>query len=82
MNVLCILQVEVEHMLKKDVIRDGTRRIIGSVTTGYSDTSAVVRDQGNSIAGRTSDRFHTTRDSSGKLVSINSADPGLLIRKR
>jgi len=68
-------------MLKKEFIRDGTRRIIGSVTTGYSDASAVVRDQGNRIAGRTSDRFHTTRDSSGKLVSINSADPGLLIRK-
>ena len=69
-------------MLKKEFIRDGTRRIIGSVTTEYSDTSAVVRDEGNRIAGRTSDRFHTTRDSSGKLVSINSADPGLLIRKK
>ncbi|HEY4740370.1 MAG TPA: hypothetical protein VIH76_07240 [Candidatus Acidoferrales bacterium] len=69
-------------MLKKEFIRDGTRRIVGSVTTGYCDTSAVVRDEGNRIAGRTSDRFHTTRDSSGKLVSINSADPGLLIRKK
>jgi hypothetical protein len=69
-------------MLKKKFVRDGTRRIIGSVTTGYSDTSTVVRDEGNRIAGRTSDRFHSTRDSSGKLVSINSADPGLLIRKR
>ena len=69
-------------MLKKEFIHDGTRRIIGSVTTGYSDTSAVVRDKGNRIVGRTSDRFHTTRDSSGKLVSINSADPGLLIRKK
>lgn len=69
-------------MLKKDYIRDGARRIIGSVTTGYSDTSAVVRYEGNRIAGRTSDRFHTTRDGSGKLVSINSADPGLLIRKK
>lgn len=69
-------------MLKKDFVRDGTRRIIGSVTTGYSDTSAVVRDEGNRIAGRTSDRLHTTRDGRGKLVSINSADPGLLIRKK
>jgi hypothetical protein len=68
--------------LKKEFIRDGTRRIIGSVTTGYSDTSSVVRDGENRVAGRTSDRFHTTRDSSGKLVSINSADPGLLIRKK
>jgi hypothetical protein len=69
-------------MLKKEFIRDGTRRIIGSVTTGHSDTSAVVRDEANRIEGRTSGRFHTTRDSSGKLVSINSADPSLLIRKK
>ena len=69
-------------MLKKEFIRDGTRRIIGSVTTGYSDTSAVVRDEGNRIEGRTSGRFHTTRDSGGKLVSINSADSDLLIRRK
>ena len=69
-------------MLKKDFIRDGTRRIIGSVTTGYSDTSAVVRDEGNRITGRTSDRFRTTRDSHGNLVSTNSSDPGLLIRRK
>lgn len=34
--------------LKKDFIRDGSRRIIGSVTTGYSGgTSDVVRDEHN-----------------------------------
>jgi hypothetical protein len=69
-------------MLKKDYIRDGTRRISGSVTTGYSDSSSLVRDERNKVTGRTNDTFQTTRDSSGKLVSINSADPGLLIRKR
>ena len=69
-------------MLKKEFIRDGTRRIIGSVTTGYSDSSSVVRDERNKVTGRTNDTFHTTRDSNGKLVSINPADPGLLIRKR
>jgi hypothetical protein len=69
-------------MLKKEFIRDGPRKIIGSVTTGYSDTSSVVRDESNKVTGRTSERFHTTRDSSGKLVSTNSADPGLLIRKK
>ena len=69
-------------MLKKDFIRDGSRRIIGSVTTGYSESSSVVRDGQNRIAGRTNERFNTTRDSSDKLVSINSADPGLLIRKK
>jgi YD repeat-containing protein len=69
-------------MLKKDYVRDGNRRIIGSVTTGYSDTSKTVRDDRNQIAGRTNERFGTTRDAHGRLVSINSADPGLLIRKK
>ena len=69
-------------MLKKDFIRDGNRRIIGSVTTGYSDTSKTVRDAHNRIAGRTSDLFNTVRDEDGNLVSINSSDPGLLIRKK
>ena len=69
-------------MLKKDYIRDGKKRVIGSVTSGFSDTSAVVRDEKNEITGRTSERFHTTRDRHGNLVSINSPDPGLLIGKR
>jgi len=69
-------------MLKKDFIRDGKRRIIGSVTTGYSDMSKTVRDDHNRIAGRTSDLFNTVRDAHGNLVSINSSDPGLLIRKK
>lgn len=66
-------------MLKKEFIRDGTRRIVGSVTTGYKDTSRIVRDEQNHITGRTNDRFRTTRDANGNLVSINSPDPGLLI---
>ncbi len=68
--------------LKKVFIRDGKRSIIGSVTTGFSDTSAVVRDENNQIAGRSSERFHTTRDKDGGLVSINSPDPGLLLGRR
>jgi len=68
-------------MLKKDYVRDGNRRIIGSVTTGYSDTSSIVRDE-HQIAGRSSERFHTTRDGRGNLVSINSPDPGLLLWRR
>ena len=54
-------------MLKKDYVRDGNRKIIGSVTSGYSGgTSDVVRDEHNEIAGRTSDRFRTTRDGRGE----------------
>jgi len=70
-------------MLKKDFIRDGNRSIIGSVTSGYSDSSSIVRDQRNQITGRTNERFDTVRDTHGKLISTNSADPGLIIgRKR
>ena len=66
-------------MLKKNFIRDGNRKIIGSVTTAYSDAFSVVRDESNKIAGRTNDRFRTTRDAHGNVVSINSPDPGLLV---
>jgi hypothetical protein len=68
--------------LKKDFIRDGKNRIIGSVTSGFDDTTAVVRDENSQITGRTSERFHTTRDGHGNLVSINSSDPGLLINRK
>ena len=67
-------------MLEKKYVRDGNRKIIGSITSGYSGgTSDVVRDDRNGITGRTSDRFQTTRDSNGRLVSINTSDPGLVI---
>jgi hypothetical protein len=69
-------------MLKKDFVRDGNRSIIGSVTTGYSDSSSIVRDQRNQIIGRTSERFSTVRDAPGILVSTNSADPGLVIPRK
>jgi hypothetical protein len=70
--------------LTKTYVRGGANReILGSVTTGYSGgTSSVVRDKHNHIIGRTSDLFNTTRDDHGKLVSIDAADPGLLIGKR
>ena len=65
-------------MLRKDYVRDGKRRIIGSVTSGFSDESDVVRDEGDRVIGRTSERFRTTRDTHGNIVIINSPDPGLL----
>ena len=69
-------------MLKKDYVRDGNRKIVGSVTTGFTDTSAIVRDDNNRICGRTNERFRTTRDGRGNLVSVNSSDPGLLIGRK
>jgi hypothetical protein len=68
--------------LKKEYVKDANRRVISSVTSGYSDDSALVRDSDNQIAGRTSGLFNTTRDRNGSITSINSADPGLLIRRK
>jgi YD repeat-containing protein len=68
--------------LKKEFVRDGSRRITGSITTGYTGSfETIVRDEQNHITGSTSERFSTTRDEHGKLVSINTADAGLLIGK-
>jgi YD repeat-containing protein len=69
-------------MLKKTFVRDGERKIIGSVTTGFDDSSSVVRDEQNRLIGRTTERFHTTRDADGNLVSTNSADTGRLIGRK
>jgi hypothetical protein len=70
-------------MLKKEYVRDGQNRVIGSTTTGYEGAFAsIVRDEHEQIVGRTSERFHTTRDEKGGLVSINSADTGLLIKPK
>jgi hypothetical protein len=70
-------------MLRKEYVRDGRRRIIGSVTAGYVGSfETIVRDEQNHITGRTSERFNTTRDEPGRLVSINTADPGLLIGQK
>ena len=68
--------------LEKRYIRDGRQRILGSVTSGFSDESSVVRDEGGHMLGRTSDRFDTTRDAHGNVVSIDTSDPGLLINRK
>jgi hypothetical protein len=69
--------------LKKEFVRDGSRRIIGSITTGYVGSfDTIVRDEHDHIIGWSSERFNTTRDNHGKLISINSADPGLLIGRK
>jgi hypothetical protein len=70
-------------MLKKEVVRDGEGRIVGSVTTGYSGSyESVVRDDNGKLLGTTSSRFGTTRDENGGLVSNNTADSGLLIGRK
>jgi len=70
-------------MLKKTYVRDGKNRLIGSVTTGFEGSfEALVRDEDEHIIGRTSGRFGTTRDGHGNLISINTADPGLLLNRK
>ena len=68
--------------LSKDYIRDGNRKIIASVTSGFSAETKLVRDEGGEILGRTSERFHNSRDGDGKVVSVNTSDPGLLIKRK
>ena len=69
--------------LTKTYVRDGNRKIIGSVTTGFTDAfDTVVRDESGHFLGRTSEHFGTTRDEHGNLVSIDTADPGLLIKRK
>lgn len=68
-------------MLKTEYIRDGNNIIIGTVTIGL-DGDIVVRDKHGKILGHANTKFHTTRDSEGRLVSQNTADAGLLFHLR
>jgi YD repeat-containing protein len=38
----------------------------------------IVRDAEGRLLGKTSEKFHNTRDARGRLVSINTPDAGLL----
>ena len=70
-------------MLKKTYIRDGRNRVIGSFTTGFEGSfETLVRDEDDHVVGTTSERFGTTRDGQGNLISTNSADPGLLLTRK
>ena len=68
--------------LEKKYIRNGQNKIIGSVTDGYAQDVTIVRDGEGRMLGRTSGLFNTARRTDGSIVSINSADPGLLIPKK
>jgi len=66
--------------LTKTYVRDSNRKIMGSVTTGFTGAfDTIVRDESGHTLGWSSEQFQTTRDEHGHLVSINTADPGLLI---
>jgi YD repeat-containing protein len=69
---LCIVYVVDEDNIVK---RFG---FIGSVTTGFAGGSSIVRDAEGHLLGKTSETFHNTRDAQGRLISVNTADCGLL----
>jgi hypothetical protein len=68
--------------LEKKFIKDEKRQVIGSVTTGYGAEQSIVRDSDGSVTGRTSGQFNVARDGKGNLKSVNSSDPGLLIKRK
>ncbi len=68
-------------MLKTEYIRNGKNQIIANTTTGLADSETNVRDSGGRILGHSNSTFNNIRDSQGRLVSRNSDDPGLLLRK-
>ncbi len=58
-----------------------TQVYLHSTTTTNSNGDSVARDRSGTILGRSSQTFNNTRDGSGRLASINSADARLLFRK-
>jgi hypothetical protein len=77
------IEVEDRMPLEKTYVRGGRNEILGNVTSGFhGGISAVVRDKDNRVVGYTSDTFHTTRRTDGSLVSVDTADPALLIPKK
>lgn len=65
--------------LTKSNFHDGSRKITGSITSGFSDDTQIARDAENRILGKVNHRFHNTRDAHGTLASVDTADAGLLI---
>ena len=55
-----------------------TQVYLHSTTMTNSNGDSIARDK---ILGRSSQTFNNTRDGSGRLASINSADARLLFRK-
>jgi hypothetical protein len=64
--------------LTKRFIRDGRNRLLGSITSGFSDSTEVARDAEGRLLGKANHKIGNTRDSHGGLVSIDTADAGLL----
>lgn len=68
-------------MLKTEYVRDGKNKIIGSKTTNSTNGDTVARDRDGKILGHSNSKFRNTRDAQGRLVSLNTADIGMLFRQ-
>jgi len=68
-------------MLKTTFIRDGHNQLLGTKTSGFPSGDTAARDHDGKIIGHSSSRFENTRDGSGRLVSRNTADVGLLFNR-
>jgi hypothetical protein len=66
--------------MKIFTVRDGQNRIVGTTTTN-SNGDTVARDRSGSILGRSSQTFYNTRGPNDRLVSNNTADARVLLRK-
>ena len=66
--------------MKISTLHDGQNRIVGTTMTN-SNGDSIACDRSGKILGRSSQTFNNTRDGSGRLASINSADARLLFRR-
>jgi hypothetical protein len=68
-------------MLKQETIYDGNGKIFGSKTTGFQNGDvSVVRDERRRITGSSSEKFGTTRDEDGRIVSRGNHSDVLIPR--
>jgi hypothetical protein len=66
--------------MKIFTVRDGQNRIVGTTSTN-SNGDTVARDRSGNILGRSSQTFNNTRGPNDRLVSNNTADARVLLRK-
>ena len=69
-------------MLKIKPVRDGHGQLLGTTTTDTESGDVTARERGGRTLGHSSSTFNNTRGSSGRLVSTNTADVGLLFRQK
>jgi len=67
--------------LIKRFVRNGERKTVGSVTEGFADGVAVVRDKNNRYLGRTPRSSKQPAMNTGSWSRPNTSDPGLLINR-